>query len=158
MPRQILAAPLAQALAGDGGAVTEFGGQRLYKAGAAEIVVEQLIHQPGDIGKVAAPVDEKLVVGGGIGDIKIVPPAAVKFRVHTVQGEGYDGEDVGAQSGLFPCGVNFAGRYVFHVVHKIHGDIGGIGRRGAEMHCDPLRDIRNDLGHRSPPTDFGEAC
>ena len=127
MPRQILAAPLAQALAGDGGAVTEFGGQRLYKAGAAEIVVEQLIHQPGDIGKVAAPVDEKLVVGGGICDIKIVPPAAVKFRVHTVQGEGYDGEDVGAQSGLLPGGVNFAGRYVFHIVYKIYGDVGCVG-------------------------------
>ena len=127
LPRQILAAPLAQALAGDGGAVAEFGSQRLHKAGTAKIVVEQLIHQPGDVGKVAAPVDEKLVVGGGVGDIKAVPPAAVKLRVHPVQGEGDDGEDVGTQSGLLPGGVNFAGRYVFHIVRKIYGDVGGVG-------------------------------
>ena len=56
--RQILAAPLAQSLAGDGGSIAEFCSQRFHKAGPSQIVVEQRIHQPGDIGEVAAPIDK----------------------------------------------------------------------------------------------------
>ena len=69
---KLLAAPLAQSLAGDGGAVAIFGSQRLHKAGAADVVVEQGVNQLGDVGKKASPVDKGLVIGGIVGDVKVI--------------------------------------------------------------------------------------
>lgn len=79
-----LAAPLAQAFAGDGGAVAKFCGQRFYKARAAQIGIEKLIHQPGNVGKKAAPPDKELVIGGGAGDVKIIASAAVELCIYPV--------------------------------------------------------------------------
>ena len=89
---QILAAPLAETLTGHGGAVAEFCRQRLHKAGPTQIAGVQLIRQPGDVFKIAAPLDKELVICCGIGNIEIISPASVELRVDPVQSEGNDGE------------------------------------------------------------------
>ena len=147
LQRQILAAPLAETLAGDGGAVAEFGSQGLYKAGPAEVVVEQFIHDPGDVVKEAAAVDEKLVIGGGIGDIEIIAPAAVEFRINSVQGKGNDGENIGPEGTFLPGGVDFAGGYVFDVVSKGYRHIGRRSRGGAQMDGDGFGNDGQTCGH-----------
>src|SRR5699024_1321951 len=79
--RHGLAAPLGQPVAGDGGAVAEFGGQRLYKADAPYVGVEHLIHQLADIFKDVTALDKFLVVGGGGGDSEGVAPAGIELGV-----------------------------------------------------------------------------
>ena len=113
---QILTAPLAQALAGDGGAVAEFGGQRLYKSGPTEVIVEQFIHKPGNIVKIASAIDEILVIGGGTGDVEIIAPAAVEFGVYPVQRKGNNGQDICPEGAFVPGGVDFAGGNVLYIV------------------------------------------
>ena len=44
LPGQRLAAPLGEAVAGDGGAIAELGGKGLHKAFAADVGGEQVIH------------------------------------------------------------------------------------------------------------------
>ena len=117
---QLLAAPLGQAVAGDGGAVAEFGGQGLYKALPADVGGEQFVYQVIHIFKGAPALDEFLVVDGGGGDVEIVSPAGVVFGVDPVEGKGDLGQDVGPEGGLRPGGVDLAGGHVFDVVGKGH--------------------------------------
>ena len=114
--RQILTAPLAEPFAGDGGAVAELGCQWFHKSGAAQIIIKEFIHQPCDVIKIASSVDKILVKGGGIGNIKIIAAAAVEFRVHTVQGERCDRQNICPQGAFVPCGVNFTGCHIFDIV------------------------------------------
>ena len=104
--RQVLGPPLAEPLAGDGRPVAEFGSQRLHKAWAAEVVVEDIVHNGVDVLKCIPPVHKGLVVGSGIGDSKVVAPAPVKLRVNPVQGKGNDGKNVGPQGALIPGGID----------------------------------------------------
>lgn len=145
---EVLAAPLAEALAGHRGAVAEFGRQGLHESGAAEVAVEKIVRQPGDVFEVTAAVDEKLVVGGGIGDVKIVAPTPVELGVHPVEGKGDDGQNVGPEGALLPGGIDLAGSYVFDIVDKIHGDVLGGTVRRSQMHRNALGYVGCDNGHR----------
>ena len=150
---QVLTAPLAQSFAGDGGAVAEFRRQRLHKTGTAEIVVEEFVHDAAHIIKNTASIDEILVVCGGIGDVEIIAPAPVEFRIHPVQGEGDDGQNIGPEGIFLPGGIDLAGGHVFDIVDEWHCHIGGIGTRRAQMDGD-LLGYKGDHGrHGSPPRD-----
>ena len=146
---KILAAPLAESFAGDGGAVAEFGGQRLHKARPAQIAVKQVIHQPCHIGKEAAALYKKLIVGRGAGNVKIIAPAAVELRIYPVQGKGHNGQDVCPQGAFLPGGVNLRGGHVFHIVRETDGHILRIRAGCAQMYGDPLGYIGNDSRHTS---------
>ena len=148
---KLLAAPLAQPLTGDGGAVAIFGSQRLHEAGAANVAVEQLVNQPGDIGKKASPVDKGLVIGSIVGDVKVIAPAAVKLGVYPVQGEGHNGENICPQRTFVPGGVYFAGSHIFNVIGKFHRYIfcRRIGR--TQMDGDSLGCKGSNSRHGAPP-------
>ena len=85
----------------------------------------------------------------GAGDVKIVAPAAVEFRVDPVEGEGCNGENVGPQGAFLPGGVNLGGGHIFHIVREADGHILRIRAGGAQMYGDPLGYIGNDSGHTS---------
>ena len=89
---QILAAPLGESGAGDGGAIAELSSQRLYKALAADVVVENFVYHLADIFKNVAAPDKLLIVGGGRGDLKVIAPAGIELCVNPVEGEGDDGQ------------------------------------------------------------------
>ena len=110
--------------------------------------VEQFIHDADNGAEVAAAVDKGLIVSGGAGDVEIVAPAPVEFRVHPVQGKGNDGQNVGRQGAFLPGGVNFAGRHVFDVIREADGDVGrGSGGR-PQVNGDLLGNEGNDGGCR----------
>ena len=97
---QILAAPLGESGAGDGSAVAELGGQRLYKALAADVVVENFVYHLADILEDVAATDKLLIVGGGRGDGKGIALCTIPFCVYTIQGKGLNDEDVGRMKKL----------------------------------------------------------
>ena len=118
MSGKILAAPLAQPFAGDGGAIAEFGGQRLYEARSTQIIVEKLINDSGNIVEEAASVDEELIVSCAAGNVEVIATAAVKLRIHPVQGKRDNGVDVGPQGCFVPSGVDLAGSDILEVIRK----------------------------------------
>ena len=144
---QLLTAPLTEPRAGHGGAIAEFRRQGLHKAGAAQVVVEELIDDPGDIVKVAPPVDEILIVGRGAGDVEGIPPAAVKLRIHPVQGKADDSEDVRPQCRRLPGGVNFGRGHIFHIVDEGHRHIFRVGAGRAQVDGDVFRNIGDNGWH-----------
>ena len=144
---QLLAAPLGQAVAGGGGAVAELGGQGLHKALAADIVVKNLVHHLADVLKDVTSPNKFLVVLGGGGDLKIIAPAGVKFRIYSVQGEGDDGQYIGPDGGGLPGGVYLAGGHVFHIVGKGDGDVLRPLVGQAHMHRDGAGHIWKDIQH-----------
>ena len=145
--REPLAAPLAEAFAGDGSAVAEFGRQGLYKSGAAEIAVKKLVSQFRHIGEKAAALYKELVVGSGAGDVEIIAPAPVKFSIHPVQSKGYDGQNVGPEGAFFPSGVDFRGGHILYIVRKADGDIFRIAAGSTQVYGDLLGYVRNNSGH-----------
>ena len=120
---QILAAPLAESFTGGGCSVAEFGSQRFHESGPAKIVVEEFIHKSGYVIKVASSVYEVLIIGCGIGDVIVIPSAAVKLRVYPIQSKGYDGENICPKGAFFPGGINLAGGNVFYIVNKAYGHV-----------------------------------
>ena len=152
--RQLLTAPLAQALAGHGGAVAVFCSQGLHEARAAQIVVEHLLRQAGDVCKIASTINKVLVVGRIVGDVKIIPPAAVKLGVNPVQGKGNNGQDVGPEGTFIPGGVDFTGSHILDIVHEINGYIWRVVSRRSQMDRYFLRYIRDNCRHDIPPYRF----
>ena len=141
LPCQILAAPLAETLAGDGGSVTKLGSQRLHKSRPPEIIVEQFLGKTGHIFKITPALDKKLVIGRGAGDVKIIATAAVKLRVYPVEGKGNNGQNVGPESAFLPSGINFAGSYVFYIIYKADCDVFRIRIGRPKMDGDPLGNV-----------------
>ena len=84
MGRQILGAPLAEAFAGNGSAVAEFCGEGFYKPFAANVGIEGFVNDLVDILEKVSPVDKSLIIGGGVGDIKVIALTAIKLRVYAV--------------------------------------------------------------------------
>ena len=138
---QILAAPLAETLTGHRGSVAEFSCQGLHDPLAADVIVEQFIHQLGDIIKEASAVDKKLIIGSRAGDVKIITPAAVELGINPVQGKRDNGQYVGPKRAFLPGRIDLTGRYVFNIVHKRYGHIGRGGIRRAQVDRDPLGDV-----------------
>ena len=103
--RQIHAAPLAQSAALSAHAVTERGEQRFHAALPHDIVVEDVVHDAADVFKYIAAADIGLIPRGGVGDVEIIPAAAVVFRIDPIQGKGDLGHNVGPQRCLRPCGI-----------------------------------------------------
>ena len=149
--RQIHSPPLAQAVAGDGGAVAILGEQGLYGPLTHHIVVENLIDNLADVFKNLPTMDVLLVILGGRGDIEVIPPAPVPLRIDPVQGKGNLRQNVGPEGRVGPGGKDFAGRHIFYVIHK--GDP-YIGRRfvvgQAEMDRDGLGNHRRRHGSFLP--------
>ena len=144
-------APLGKPRTGNGGAIAVLRKDGIHRTAATDIAVEQFIDQTADVGKDIASIDEILVVGGIIGDIKVVALAGIPFGKDTVLGEGDLRQNIGAQSSLGPCGINLTGGNVFNVIPKADGDIAGGGIiRGSQMHRDVLRhiDLRGCTGPR----------
>ena len=113
-------------------------------------MIEQLVNQCRNVLVDAAAVYVFLIVGGRVGDVKIVAPAAVVLSVDAVERIGYDGERVRTQGGDAPGGVNFAGHDVFHIVRKRGGDVGGGAVRRTEMDGDRFGDIGRNKDHTQP--------
>ena len=67
-------------------------------------MIEQLVNQRRNVLVDAAAADVFLIVGGRVGDVKIVAPAAVVLSVDAVERIGYDGERVRTQGGDAPGG------------------------------------------------------
>ena len=143
---QCLGAPLAEAVAGGGGTVAELGSQRLHGALTPDVAAQHLVHQLGDVFKVAPAADKGLIPGGGVGDVEVIAPAGVVLSVDSVEGVGHDSQNVGPQSAFVPGGVDFAGCHIFDIVGKGDRDIfrRRVGR--PQMNGDGLGDYRNDIG------------
>ena len=141
---------LGQVAAQSGYTPTYFS-KRFHETRPSEKIVEQFIHKPGNVFKETPSVDKGLVVGGVVGDIKIIPAAAVEFRVHPVQGIGDNGQSVGPEGAFFPGWIDFTGSHIFYIIDKGNGHIGGIGRWRSQMYGDILGDIGNDGRHILPP-------
>ena len=144
LPGQRLAAPLGKAVAGDGGSIAELSGQRLHKALPANVGGEQFIHQIVYIFKGAAALDKLLVVHGGAGNIEVIAPAGVVFRVYPVKSKGNLGQDVGAEGGLRPGGVYLTGGHVFDVVGERHRHVFRPLAGWAGVNGDGLRYVGRD--------------
>ncbi len=145
--RQRLRAPLAQAGAGDGRAVAELCRKRFHKALLPQVVVEDLVNDALHGGEVVPAVDEFLVDRRGGRDVKVVAAAAVELRVHTVEREGDDRQNVCDESAFLPSGVNFAGGDVFDVIREGDCDVCGVGVRRAEVHRDGFGNVGKDGHH-----------
>ena len=136
---------MAEPVAGNGGAVAEFGCQRLHKTGTPQIAAEQFVHQLRYIFKITAPFHKGLIDGRGIGDVKIIAAASVVFGVDTVQGKGNDRQDIGAQGAFRPRRINLAGGDVFDIVREGNCDIPGRGVRRAQVYGDGFRNERENI-------------
>ena len=98
-----------------------------------DIAIKNLIHDLGDIFKDISILYKCLVVGDGICNIEIISLAWVPFCIDPIERIGDLRQNIGPKSSFRPGGVNFAGRYVFHIVCKIlnivsegQSDIGGV--------------------------------
>ena len=133
---------MGEAVAGDGGAIAELGGKGLHKAFAADIGGEEIVYQSVHIFKSAAAFNELLVVHGRTGDVKIIAPAGIVFRIHPVEGERNLSQDIGPERGLRPGGVDLAGGHIFYVIGKGYRHIFRplVGRAGVDGNS--LRDVR----------------
>ena len=152
--RQLLAAPLAQALTGHGGAVAVFCSQGLHEARPAQIVVEHFLRQTGDVCEIASAVNKILVIGRIVGDVKIISPAAVKLGVNPVQGEGNNGQDVCPEGTFIPGGIDLTGSHILDIVYEINGHIWRVVPRRSQMNRYVLRYIWDNCRHFIPPYRF----
>ena len=87
-------------------------------AQAPGIYVENFIHQPADVIKDIPSLHEGLVVGRGVGDLKIIAPAWIPFGKHPVENKSHLGMDVGPESSLGPSGIDLTAGYIFDIVNK----------------------------------------
>ena len=137
------AAPLGQSAALGIDAVAELRVQRDNAAVAHDVIVEDFVHDLADVVENLPIGDKGLVVLGVVGDVEVVAAAGVIFGVDSVEREGDLREYVGAKGGFRPVGVNLAGRDVFDVFGKTHGDVFRLVIGAAEMHRDGLGNHRN---------------
>ena len=153
---QLLAAPLGQAVAGAGGAVAELGRKGLHKAGPADVVVKNLVHDLGDIFKNIPALDKFLVIGRGGCDLKVIAPAGVELGIDPVQGKGDDRQYVGPDGGWLPGGVYLAGGHVFHIIRERDRNIFRPLVGQSHMYRDGCRDVGKNHRHRSLTNSAGE--
>ena len=133
--------PLAKpARTGDGRAVAVLREQRLDGIAAGEVSADHIVYDGGDVLENIAPRHERLVVAGGIGDIKIVALRAVPFGEHTVEHIGHLCVHVGADGLFGPCRVYLGRGHILDVVRERHGDILRVRGRRTEVHRDGFRD------------------
>ena len=135
-------APLGQAVTGDGGAVAVLGEVGLDTALTADIIGENVVDDLADIFENVSALHIVLIVPRGVGDVEIVPHAAVPLGIIAVKRIGNLGVNIGAYGVFRPGRIDFARRHVFDVVRKRHRDVGGVGLRRPEMDHDVFRDIR----------------
>ena len=81
--------PLEQSAAHGDPAVAELGGKRLDRSLAADIVVEDIIHDQADGIEHLAVLGVGVVIAGIVGDIKIIAAAGIILGIDAVEGIGY---------------------------------------------------------------------
>ena len=96
----------------------------------ADILVENLVHNSAD-GLINRPaLNIILVIGSAVGNVIVITPAFIPFRVDPIQCKSDDGIDIGRQSSGRPCRVDLAAGYVFHIVRKGDLHVGSVGAGG----------------------------
>lgn len=133
---------MRQPVAGDGGAIAVLGEVGLDAALPVNILVEDIVNDVTNVGEDIPVLYIGLIIACGVGDVEIIPHAAVPLGIVAVESIRNLRIDIGADGVFRPGRIDFAGCHVFNIVGERNRDILGIGARRPQMDGQKLRNIR----------------
>ncbi len=104
------------------------------------IFIEYVIYNPADGIIDGTSLYEILIVGGAVGNIKVVTTASVPFGINSVECKRDNCVNICSEGRFRPGGIDLAARHIFYIFRKRYLNVRRIRTGRPQMYCNRVRD------------------